>query len=263
MIEIFDKDIPLWDIKIQQNKPNITPFIVQSSKPSSAIIICPGGGYTCKADHEGNPIAKWLNSMGISAFVLDYRVFPYLHPAPLLDVQRAIRYVRYNHQEFNINPDKIGILGFSAGGHLAASASVHFDAGKTSKDCDEIDKVSCRPYISVLCYPVITLGKYTHEGSKYSLLGENPSQELIDYMSAEKQVCENTPPAFIWHTAPDDCVPFKNSLLYAEALQAKGIPFEMHIFPRGGHGLGLRDDIPYVQRWAKLCEDWFREEHFI
>ena len=263
MIEIFNENIPFWNNDIKQNKPNITPFLLTKGKNNPAIIVCPGGGYEFKADHEGMPIAKWLNSIGISAFVLDYRVYPYLNPCPLLDLQRAIRYVRFNHKEFNINPDKIGVLGFSAGGHLASSSCVHFDLGKDGDGIDEIDKISCRPDIGILCYPVITMGSYTHEGSKNSLLGENPSQELIDYMSSEKQVKSNTPPAFLWHTAPDDLVPFKNSLLYAEALQKNNIDVEMHIFPKGGHGLGLADSLPYVKRWTKLCENWLKEEKFI
>lgn len=260
-MDIWNKEVIGFDEKIGQNKPNITPYLIDKNTILPAVIVCPGGGYTCKAPHEGEPIAKWLNTIGVNAFVLDYRVAPYMHPYPMLDVQRAIRYVRYNCKEFNIDPNRIGILGFSAGGHLAGTAAVHFDFGK--EDGDVIDKVSCRPDMAILCYPVITTGKYTHQGSVDNLLGENPSQELLDYMSIEKQVKENTPPMFLWHTAEDVTVPMENSLLLSTALKEKGIEFELHIFPKGRHGLGLQDEVPYVTRWAGMCEEWLREKNFI
>lgn len=265
MIDIYNGHIKDFDPTVDQKIPTLDSHIVQSKTPTPAIIICPGGAYTHKAKHEGAPVAEWLNTLGISAFVLDYRVFPYTYPVPLLDVQRAIRFVRYNSREFNIDPNKIGILGFSAGGHLAASACVHFDMGKTDSDdiIDDIDKTSCKPDMSILCYPVITFGKYAHVGSRTNLLGDNASQELIDYMSVEKQIKENTPETFIWHTATDSSVPFQNSLLYAEGLKGKNIPFELHIFPEGRHGLGLAGEIPYVSRWTKLCEEWLKERNFI
>jgi acetyl esterase/lipase len=247
--------------KIGQDIPGLKPYLIEKETLTSAVIVCPGGGYVCKAPHEGEPIAKWLNTIGVNAFVLDYRVAPYKHPYPMLDVQRAIRYVRYNCKEFNIDPNRIVILGFSAGGHLAGTAAVHFDFGK--EDGDEIDKVSCRPDMSILCYPVITTGKHTHQGSVDNLLGENPSQELLDYMSIEKQVKENTPPMFLWHTAEDATVPMENSLLLAAALKEKNIDFELHIFPKGRHGLGLSNEVPYVTRWIKLCEEWLKEKKII
>lgn len=261
MLDIWEKEITGFDEKIRQNKPNLTPFLVEKSIITPAIIVCPGGGYTHKADHEGEPIAKWLNTIGVNAFVLDYRVAPYMHPYPMLDVQRAIRYVRYNCKKFNIDSNRIGVLGFSAGGHLAGISAVHFDFGKV--DGDEVDKVSCRPDMAVLCYPVITSGKYSHKGSFINLLGENASQELLDYTSIERQVKGNTPPMFLWHTEEDASVPMENSLLMAKALKEKGIEFELHIFPKGRHGLGLRDEVPYVKRWAKLCEEWLVEKKFI
>lgn len=261
MLDIWNGEILGFDEKIGQNRPNLTPYLLGSNQAEPAIIVCPGGGYTHKAQHEGAPIAEWLNTIGINAFVLDYRVEPYKHPYPMFDIQRAIRYVRYNCKEFNIDPNRVGVLGFSAGGHLAGMSSVHFDFGK--QDGDEIDKISCRPDMSVLCYPVITSGEYSHKSSFIKLLGENPSQELLDFVSVEKQVKENTPPMFLWHTAEDASVPMENSLLMAKALKEKGIEFEMHIFPNGRHGLGLRDEVPYVTRWAKLCKEWFIEKKFI
>lgn len=260
-MDIWNGEVTGFDEKNGQNKPNLTPYLIEKDTLTPAIIVCPGGGYTHKAQHEGSPIAEWLNTIGVNAFVLDYRVAPYKHPYPMLDVQRAMRYVRYNCKEFNIDPNRIGILGFSAGGHLAGTAAVHFDLGR--EDGDEIDKVSCRPDMAILCYPVITSGEYSHKGSFSNLLGENASQELLDYMSIEKQVKENTPPMFLWHTAEDASVPMENSLLMAKALKQNGVEFELHIFPNGRHGLGLRDEVPYVTRWAGLCEEWLREKKFI
>jgi acetyl esterase/lipase len=262
MINLWENEIIGFDEKIGQNRPNMTPYLIESGESLPAIIICPGGGYTHKSEKEGKPIAQWLNSIGINVFVLDYRVAPYKHPYPMLDVQRAIRYVRYNFKKFNIDANRIGILGFSAGGHLAATASTYFDFGK-EEAIDDIDKVSSRPDIAVLCYPVVTFGEYAHKGSIANLLGENATNELIESLSLEKQVKENTPPTFLWHTAEDKSVPMQNSLLYAEALKKKGVDFELHIFPRGRHGIALTNEIPYVQRWAKLCEEWFIEKKFI
>ncbi len=184
-----------------------------------------------------------------------------MHPYPMLDVQRSIRFIRYNSKKFNVDPNRIGVLGFSAGGHLAGISAVHFDFGK--KDDDEIDKVSCRPDMAILCYPVITTGEYRHENSIKTLLGKNPSQELLDFMSIEKQIKKDTPPMFLWHTAEDASVPMENSLFLAKALKEKGIDFELHIFPKGRHGLGLLNEVPYVTRWARLCEEWLREKNFV
>lgn len=262
MIDIWKDEVPGFDKNINQKEPSLESYIIGGKELRPAIIVCPGGGYEFKAPHEGGPIAEWLNSIGVSAFVLDYRVAPYRHPYPLLDLQRAIRYVRYNHKEFNVDPNRIGVLGFSAGGHLAASLSVHFDYDMDYSK-DEIDKVSARPDMSVLCYPVINLTEYAHVGSRNNLLGEDASEELINFMCVEKQVKKDTPQTFIWTTAPDDTVPMENSLLYVTALKKNKVPFEIHVFPEGGHGLGLRDDFPYVTRWAKLCEEWFKERRFL
>lgn len=248
--------------------PSITPYIIEDDyydkKLHPALIIFPGGGYERLADHEGEPVAKWLNSLGINAFVLQYRLGPeYQYPCQLNDAQRAIRYVRYNAEKFNIDPEKIGVLGFSAGGHLAALTSVYFDEGMEKDPSDEIDKVSCRPNMSVLCYPVINLQEYGHKGSKENLIGKDASEDLAEKLSCEKQVKDNTPPAFIWTTAEDMTVPMENSLLYAKALKDKEIPFDLHVFPRGRHGLGLADEVPYVKIWAQLCAYWFKEMRFV
>lgn len=261
MLYLWKDEVIGFDEKIGQDKPRLIPYLLKQDELAPAIIVCPGGAYTHVAPHEGEPIAKWLNTIGINAFVLEYRVEPYMHPYPMFDVQRAIRYVRYNCKEFNIDPNRIGILGSSAGGHLAGISSVHFDFGK--QDGDEIDKVSCRPDMTILCYPVITTGEYRHKNSFKTLLGEKQSQELLDYMSVEKQVSGNTPPVFLWHTAEDAAVPMENSLLLAKALKENGVEFELHIFPNGRHGLGLLNEVPYVTRWAKLCEEWLIEKKFI
>lgn len=264
MIDIWNNEIPGFNEEIAQDRPHLEPYLIKNAnkKLIPAFIICPGGSYTHKAEHEGVPVGKWLNTIGINAFVLDYRVAPYKHPYPMLDVQRAIRYIRYNHKKFNVDSNRIGVLGFSAGGHLAASACVHFDFGKDNGD--EIDKVSSKPDMCILCYPVITfMEEYAHKRCKLNLLGENPSKELIDLMSVEKQVKENTPPTFIWHTAKDQSVPMENSLIYAQSLRKKGVDFELHIFPEGRHGLGLKNEVPYVTRWTRLCEEWLREKKFI
>ncbi|MCX7714204.1 MAG: alpha/beta hydrolase [Clostridia bacterium] len=236
-------------------EPEITPFIVKGAK--GAVVVCPGGGYGFRAPHEGLNVAKWLNTIGISAFVLDYRVAPNKHPAPLSDAMRAVKYVRHNASEFGIEKNKIAIMGFSAGGHLAASLSVHYDK-KIYEPADSIDEENCRPDATILCYSVIDLGEYRHDGSRVNLLGENPSFAMKEYMSLHKQVNENTPPAFIWHTSSDSAVPVENSLLYADALSKCQIPFEMHIYPIGRHGLGLAPEEPHVAQWADSLNNWFK-----
>ncbi|MDO5517695.1 MAG: alpha/beta hydrolase [Clostridium sp.] len=265
MIHIYNDAVPGYDPDINQEIPGIEPYLIESDKQIPAIILCPGGAYSHKAEHEGEPIARYLNSIGINVFIVNYRVSPYKYPYPFMDLQRAIRFVRYNCEKFNVDRDKIGVMGFSAGGHLAAASCVYFDFGRSESEAeDEIDKVSCRPDINILCYPVITLvGEYIHKRSGPNLLGEDASNELYEYMSVQKHVKENTPSAFIWATATDNSVPFQNSLMYAEALKEKGVDFELHIFPRGRHGLGLLDEEPYVKRWAELCKEFLIEQNFI
>lgn len=261
MVNLWEKEVPNFDETIGQNVPNITPYIIVGKSNLPAIIVCPGGGYSRKAEHEGGPVAKWLNSIGINAFVLDYRVAPYTHPCAMYDVKRAIRYVRYNAKQYNVNPHKIGVLGFSAGGHLAATASTYFDYGVNNSD--EIDKVSSRPDISVLCYPVISFEKFLHIGSRINLLGDNSSAQLAKEMSIENCVKKDTPPTFIWHTAEDKSVPVQNAMLYANALSLNNIEFELHIFPKGRHGLGIKDEVPYVRKWMELFQQWATEQKFI
>lgn len=225
----------------------------------SAIVICPGGGYGGLAmDHEGKQIAQWLNENGIAAFICDYRHRGkgYGHPAPLQDAQRAIRTVRARAEEFNVDANKIGILGFSAGGHLASTAATHFDAGKPDAG-DPIEKVSCRPDFAVLCYAVIAFNQpFTHRGSQKNLLGENPDPELVKSLSNELQVTSETPPTFLWHTYEDTGVPPDNSLAFYSALVKNKVPGELHIYEKGRHGVGLAKGIVGTERWPDDCIAW-------
>jgi acetyl esterase/lipase len=241
-----------------EDRPAITPYLAPGNEPTPAVVICPGGGYARRAAHEGEPIARWLNSIGFSAFVLDYRVAPYQHPYPLADVQRALRFVRFHAAEWGIDQEQLGVLGFSAGGHLASTAATLFTMNAVP-EMDAIDALSCRPDFAVLCYPVISSGAFKHSGSIRNLLGEQPDASLLELLSTDKRVTEQTPPTFLWHTASDTGVPVENSILFAQALSAHKVPFALHIFPYGRHGLGLAADTPQVQTWPMLCAAWLKE----
>ncbi len=261
IIPLWKENIPFWDSSISQEIPHIVPYLVNDGKPHGCIIVCPGGGYTKKAFHEGEPIAQMLNQAGVHAYVLQYRVAPYHHPAPLADAQRAIRLVRFLAEENNILPDHIGILGFSAGGHLAVSAGVHYDQELYHSD-DPIDLVSARPDCIIPCYGVISFGKFAHRGSAANLLGkpyEALTEEEILFHSGECCINENTPPCFIWHTAEDGSVPVENSLHLAMALSACKVPFSLHVFPNGRHGVGLGQDIPLTNSWPDLLCKWLKQ----
>src|SRR4051812_11087846 len=232
-----------------KDRPNIIIYLPE--KPGStaglpAVVILPGGGYGGLAmDHEGHQIARWLNENGIAGFICDYRHRGkgYGHPAPLDDAQRAIRTVRSRAKEFGVDPAKIGILGFSAGGHLTSSAVTHFDKGKADSK-DLIDQVSCRPDFGVLCYPVIAFNeKFTHVGSQKNLLGADASEDLVKSMSSEKQVTTETPPCFLWHTYEDTGAPPENSVVFYLACIRSKVPAELHIYEKGRHGVGLAKGI--------------------
>ncbi|PWM47561.1 MAG: alpha/beta hydrolase [Clostridiales bacterium] len=255
--KIWEKT-PLYNKDFEQPEPSLMPFLLEGDN-NPCVIVCPGGGYTGKAfDYEGTDVATWLNSLGYSAFVLDYRVSPYKAPVPLMDLQRAIKFVRYYSSDFGTDINKIGVLGFSAGGHLAATAMTHL-----KYECipeDDIDNENCRPDFGILCYPVITMKNFGHEGSKISLLGENPTEKDIEFYSCETQVTAYTPPCFIWHTFEDTCVPVKNSLAFSASLSDHNIPHELHIFKKGGHGLGLACiEDKTASAWTILCENWLKE----
>ena len=243
--------------------PTLTPFLPLKEKATgAAVIVCPGGGYGHLADHEGAPVAEWLNSIGITAFVLKYRLGPrYHHPAPLQDAARAIRTIRAHAAEWKVDPKRIGILGFSAGGHLASTIATHFDAGKPGAS-DPIERVSSRPDLVVLIYPVITMGEKTHAGSKKNLLGDNPTPELIALLSNEKQVTSETPATFLVHTMTDPGVPVDNTLLFVAALRKASVPFELHLYERGPHGFGLGGNDPILSTWPARCADWLRVHGF-
>lgn len=224
----------------------------------TAVVVVPGGGYGHLAmDKEGHQVARWLNSLGVAAFVLKYRLGPkYRHPAMLMDAQRAIRTVRARAAEWNVDPSRVGILGFSAGGHLAATTGTHFDPGKPDAS-DPIEAASSRPDFMILIYPVITLrDEYTHGGSKRNLLGPEPDPRLVELLSNERQVTPETPPTFLVHTTDDRAVPVENSLLFYQALRKAGVPAEMHIYQSGPHGFGLAPNDPVLSSWLERCEAW-------
>ncbi|BBI32984.1 alpha/beta hydrolase [Cohnella abietis] len=249
----------------QGNGDEDTPAIMAypvNGEVKGAVIVCPGGGYAMRADHEGEPIALWLNSIGIPAFVLRYRVAPYRYPSALTDVQRAVRYVRHHADQYGIQGSRVGVLGFSAGGHLTASIGTHFDLGNPNAT-DPIDRHSCRPDAIIPCYPVITFKPpFYHKGSMLNLLGDSPDPELIEYLSLEEKVTPDTPPTFLWHTADDDGVVVENSFLFATALRKNNVPFDLHVFEKGPHGMGLGEQDPHVASWTTVCGLWLKKQQF-
>jgi acetyl esterase/lipase len=243
------------------DQPSLTIFLpVKNQASGTGVIVCPGGSYTALAsNHEGRQVANWLNSLGIAAFVLKYRLGPrYHHPIELSDAQRAIRLVRSHAAEYGITPDRLGVMGFSAGGHLAATMGTHFDNGSAA-DPDPIQRVGSRPDFLVLGYPVISFTTpYTHQGSLHNLLGDNPDPKLMQSLSNELQVTAQTPPTFLFHTTEDKTVPVENSVLFYLALRKAGVAAEMHIFERGPHGVGLALRDPALAMWPELLANWFR-----
>ncbi|MCG3198291.1 MAG: hypothetical protein GHCLOJNM_02788 [bacterium] len=263
--------MPLWPSGAPQamgteeaDVPTLTPFLPDSSMATgAAVVVCPGGGYSGLAEHEGRDIARWLNSLGIAGFVLKYRHSPrYGHPAPLQDAARAVRTVRARGSEWGVDPARIGIMGFSAGGHLASTLGTHFDSGNPT-DEDPIERAGSRPDLLILCYPVISMGDLGHKGSRKNLLGENPSEELVELLSNEKQVTPRTPPTFLFHTADDGGVDAGNSLAFAEALRKAGVPYELHVFQQGRHGVGLALNDPILSAWPARLEDWLTLQKFL
>ena len=238
--------------------PQLDLYPLTGQRAAGAIVIFPGGGYGHRADHEGEPVARMFNDAGYHAFVAQYRVAPNRHPVPLLDAVRAVRLVRQRAGEWGVRPDRVGVLGFSAGGHLAASIST-LHAGVPAAVADEVEAQPCRPDLSILCYPVITSGEFAHRGSFDNLLGSDATEQERATLSLETRVDGATPPAFLWHTAADAGVPVENSLLYAGALSRQGTRFELHVYPEGSHGLGLAPDHPHVATWAGLAVEWLGE----
>jgi acetyl esterase/lipase len=249
-----------------RDKPAITVYMPPNTAgPMTAVIIAPGGSYArLSMNLEGRAPANYLNTLGIAAFVLRYRLGPqYHHPIELGDAQRAIRTVRARAAEWHIAPDRIGFMGFSAGGHLASSVSTHFDAGRADA-ADPIDRLSSRPDFAVLGYPVISFVEpWTHQGSKTNLLGENADAALARSLSSETQVTAQTPPAFIYHTTADATVPVENAIAYYLALRKAGVPAEIHVFRNGAHGSGLGQQDPALAEWPRLLANWLRVSGFV
>lgn len=242
--------------------PYIDEFVINDGKKHPCILIIPGGGYDHLSDHEGANVAEELNKNGVSAFVLYYRIAPYRHPVYLYDVKRAMRYIRYNAERYNIISDKIGVMGFSAGGHLACICAEN--AGKFQYEpIDEIDAVSDRPDILCMCYPVVTITNENifHKRSGDNIAGDN--NEVRQALSAELAVPENMPPTFIWHTFEDASVDCRNSLDFCSAMKAKGNKFELHIFPNGRHGLDFAKGIYGTDQWFELFLNWAKGQNFI
>lgn len=246
-------------------RPSLTLYQPPADKATgSVVVVCPGGGYGALAQHEGEPIAQWLNSLGISAVVLRYRLGPANHhPAMIEDASRAIRMTRSNAKLWKVDPGRVAIMGFSAGGHLASTAGTHFDSGHLDAS-DPIDRQSSRPDRMILLYPVISMREpMTHGGSKRNLLGANPSPELVESLSNETQVKSDTPPTFIAQTDADTVVPAENCLLLTLALRKAKVPVELHLFEKGRHGLGLgRDGLPFSE-WPQLCARWLDAQGFM
>ncbi|MBW6501702.1 MAG: alpha/beta hydrolase [Bacteroidales bacterium] len=246
--------------------PDLTVFLPPAEKANgTAVLICPGGGYAVLAfDHEGNAIAQWLNEHGIAGIILKYRlpsdrIMKDKSSGPLQDAQEAMRTIRRNAKKWNINPDKIGVIGFSAGGHLASTLSTHY----AERVYDVKDNISARPDFSLLIYPVISFdAAFTHVGSRNNLIGHDPGEEKVKHFSNELQITSDTPPAFLVHSADDKAVPVRNSISYFNGMQKYGIISEMHVFQKGGHGYGLATEGGTESSWPELCIRWLRATGF-
>jgi acetyl esterase/lipase len=249
-----------------EDRPFFTLHLPPTGKANgTAVVICPGGSYNHVVDtYEGNEPAEWLSHRGAAGLVLHYRVAPrYHHPAPMLDVQRAIRMARARAKDWNLDPKKIGVWGFSAGGHLAATAATHFDDGKADA-ADPIDRLSCRPDFAILCYPVISLvPPFGHDGSRNNLLGPHADAKLIDSLCNDKQVTSRTPPTFLFHTNADEAIPAENSILFYTALRKARVPAELHVYEKGRHGVGLGSDDSVLTSWPARLEDWMKGRGFL
>jgi len=254
IIPLWPGEAPYTDASPDRFQPSIKEFRVEGSR--GAVIVCPGGGYTMKCDYEGDPICEMLNEAGISAYTLDYRVAPCHLLAPLADANRAVRLVR------SLGYEKVGILGFSAGGHLSCCAATQYDSGDPGAE-DPVERLSSRPDAFVPCYAVTSIRRFPALAKHLPLLGgKHDDPEVQSLFSADENVTEDTPPAFIWHTAADQLVSVKHSLLLAEALAEKKVPFELVVFPEGRHGLALSGEVPEVNRWAEMCQNWLIGRNF-
>jgi len=269
-----DEEIYLWGNNSENNgsnenyRPKIKIYYPtvrgedNESKKFAAILICPGGGYYVQAPHEGQPFARLFAIHGIIGVVLTYRVFPDRYPGSYSDAARAIRVLRRDAEKYNIDPGKIGIMGFSAGGHLASTVATQPELYTEPED-DLVDHFSAHPDRLILGYPVISfMDEYSHEGSKKSLLGEDPDPDIVRQLSNNHQVSENTPPSFLFHTADDQGVPVFNSISFAEACVRNEVPVELHVFPKGKHGVGMAKDHPQLSIWTENLMNWLQDWRF-
>jgi acetyl esterase/lipase len=263
-IRLWEGDAPGATGKRVQDTPTLTPFPADPAKRTGAtMLIFPGGGYGNLAEHEGTGYAEWFASHGITAYVLKYRLGSngYRHPVMLQDAARALRMVRGFARRDGLDPNRVGVIGSSAGGHLASTLATHFDAGNPNA-ADLVERESSRPDLAVLCYAVISFGEFAHVGSRRNLLGDNPDPELVKNLSNELQVNKTTPPTFLWHTMEDKGVPVENSMLFAAALRRAGVPFSLHVYETGAHGLGLGRPERPAPPWGDQLLYWFKERKF-
>ena len=269
-LPLYSGPVPMSVGDSDADKPTLTPYLVPGATNAAAVVVCPGGGYGFLADdHEGVQPAKYLNSLGVHAFVLKYRIATKGRPgplmgAPLLDAQRALRTVRARATEFGVDPKRVGIWGFSAGGHLASTAATHFDAGKVDSG-DAVERAGCRPDFAILAYPVITMDKaVTHGGSRANLIGADPSPELVALYSNDERVTAETPPTFLFQTDDDAAVRAENAVRFYLALRKHKVPAELHVYAKGPHGVGLGTDpkwtkgVSYPGTWTQFLTAWLR-----
>jgi len=266
-LNIVRKTINLWPDKSPNNhvhekfgRPRLELFIPEgsSTQKRAAIVVCPGGGYRNLAAHEGQPLAELFAAHGIVGAVLTYHIYPHQHPLPYADACRAIRLMRNQANELNIDAGRVGLMGFSAGGHLAATVATQPDLYKDAQD-NLVAKVSARPDRVILGYPVISFQEFAHKGSVEALLGTNADPKLLQQFSNDQQVTAQNPPAFLFHTADDKSVPVENSLRFAAACAKNKVPFALHVYPNGRHGVGMALDNPALKSWTNLLIDWLSD----
>ena len=269
-IRLYEGDAPGAKGQRPGDIPTLTPFPADPAKRTGAtMLILPGGGYGNLAEHEGTGYAEWFNAHGIDAYVLKYRLGSngYRHPTMLNDAARALRMVRAFAKRDGLDPKRVGVIGSSAGGHLASTLATHFDPnspdGPNLEAGDAYDRESSRPDLAILCYPVISLGEFAHAGSRRALLGDNPPADLVQNLSNELRVTKDTSPCFIWHTVEDKTVPVENALLFASALQRAKVPFSLHIYEKGAHGLGFGRPGREAPPWGDQLMHWFKERGFV